>query len=119
MIVRRRTRDGDGRDAWTVDSWLTESDKPVNLLFLSSSIERGVDPFRECVGGIKPDGNPASDAACDHYPIIGESQCYACKMGVCGLCQSGNPTTFPHGKIVCSECGKGIKICNWDDYRKR
>lgn len=109
MIARQRTRDRDGREAWTVESWLAESDKPVNLRFLTSAIELGLDPFRECVGGIKTDGNPASEAACDHYPLIGESQCPSCKIGVCGLCRRGNPTPFPHGRIVCDECAEGIR----------
>lgn len=109
MIVRRRLGDRDGREAYTLDSWLSESSKPVNLRFLTSAIELGLDPFRECVGGIKPDGNPAMEAACDHYPIIGESQCRSCKDAVCGLCRKGNPTSFPHGRIVCGECAEDIR----------
>lgn len=109
MIIRKRTRDRDGREAWTVESWAIEINKPVNLRFLTSAMELGLDPFRECVGGIKPDGNPACEAACDRYPLIGESQCSACKKGVCGLCRRDNPTPFPHGRIVCGECAEGIR----------
>lgn len=109
MIIRQRIRERDGREAWTVESWLAEADKPVNLRFLTSAIKLGVDPFRECVGGINPDGNSAREAACNRYPLIGESQCFACKKGVCGLCRRDNPTPFPHGRIVCSECADGIR----------
>lgn len=106
MIIRR-SRVYDGRDAWTLETWLTEPDKPENLLFLSSAIERGFDPFRVCVGGIGADGSPAREFACDRYPIIGESQCPACKQGVCGLCGK-NPTPFPHGRTICKECSAGV-----------
>lgn len=98
----------DGRTHWTLETWLTEQDKPVNLRFLDSVIERGVDPFRLCVGGVGEDGTPARQACCDHYPIIGEKQCHACKSGVCGLCNRGNPTPFPHGRTMCRECSEGL-----------
>ncbi len=109
MIIRTRMCEGDGRQEWTLESWQAETNKPVHLLHLTSVIEMGLDPFRECVGGINADGRPAAEAACDRYPLIGESQCRACKNGVCGLCNRNNPSPFPHGRLVCTECAESIR----------
>lgn len=57
MIIRRRMMENDGREAWTLETWLSERDKPISLRFLCAAIELGVDPFRECVSGIKSDGD--------------------------------------------------------------
>jgi hypothetical protein len=117
MIIRRRTDTNDGRESWTVESWLAETNKPLHLRFLTSAIELGVDPFRECVGGINPDGTPASEGACDRYPLIGDSQCSECKRGVCSLCRRDNPTPFPHGRTVCKECRDSIRNMFGDECK--
>lgn len=101
--IPRKIPNSDGR-TWTLETWIADPDKPCNLMYLSSAIERGLDPFRVCAGG-----QPHRASACDHYPIIGESQCPACKKGVCGLCNRDVPTPPPHGRIVCNECSSSLR----------